>query len=103
VPLIIDMARDEEQRKILEVMFFNYEFGRAFVLAPGTPPERIAALRQAFVDTMADPEFLKDAAASNLEVNPVTAERLQTLIDQAYKLPPDLVARTIALQKPDDK
>jgi tripartite-type tricarboxylate transporter receptor subunit TctC len=103
VPLIIDMARDEEQRKILEVMFFNYEFGRAFVLAPGTPPERIAALRQAFVDTMADPEFLKDAAASNLEVNPVTAERLQTLIDRAYKLPPDLVARTIALQKSDDK
>jgi tripartite-type tricarboxylate transporter receptor subunit TctC len=103
VPLIIDLARDEEQRRILEVMFFNYEFGRAFVLAPGTPPERIAALRKAFVDTMADAEFLKDAAASNLEVNPVTAERLQALVDQAYKLPPDLVARTIALQKPDDK
>ncbi|MEA2981763.1 MAG: hypothetical protein QOF09_3586 [Alphaproteobacteria bacterium] len=103
VPLIIDMARDEEQRRILEVMFFNYEFGRAFVLAPGTPPDRIAALRKAFVDTMADPEFLKDAVASNLEVNPVTAGRLQALVDQAYKLPPDLVARTIALQKPDDK
>jgi tripartite-type tricarboxylate transporter receptor subunit TctC len=103
VPLIIDLARDEEQRRILEVMFFNYEFGRAFVLAPGTPAERIAALRKAFVDTMADPEFLKDAAASNLEVNPVTAERLQTLVDQAYKLPPALIARTIELQKPEDK
>src|SRR5215203_5783631 len=32
VPLVIDLARDEEQRRILEVMFFNYEFGRAFVV-----------------------------------------------------------------------
>jgi tripartite-type tricarboxylate transporter receptor subunit TctC len=103
VPLIIDVAHDEEQRRILEVMFFNYEFGRAFVLAPGAPADRIAALRKAFVDTMADPEFLKDAAASSLEVNPVTAERLQTLVDQAYKLPPDLIARTIELQKPEDR
>jgi len=103
VPLIIDLARDEEQRRILEVMFFNYEFGRAFVLAPGTPADRIAALRKAFVDTMADPEFLKDAATSNLEVNPVPAERLQSLVEQAYRLPPALVARTIALQKPDEK
>jgi tripartite-type tricarboxylate transporter receptor subunit TctC len=103
VPLIIDLAHDEEQRRILEIMFFNYEFGRAFVLAPGAPADRIAALRKAFVDTMADPEFLKDAAASSLEVNPVTAERLQTLVDQAYKLPPDLIARTIELQRPEDK
>ena len=96
-------VHDAEQRQILEDMFFNYEFGRAFVLAPGTPPDRIAALRKAFVDTMADPEFRKDAAASNLEVNPVPAERLQALVDQAYKLPPALVARTIELQKPEDK
>jgi tripartite-type tricarboxylate transporter receptor subunit TctC len=103
VPLVIDLARDEEQRRILEVMFFNYEFGRTFVVAPGVPTERIAGLRKAFVETMADPEFLKDAAANNLEVNPVTPERLQTLVGQAYRLPPALVARTIELQKPDDK
>lgn len=52
---------------------------------------------------MTDPEFLKDAAASNLEVNPVPAERLQALVDQVYNLPLKLIARTIELQKPDDK
>jgi tripartite-type tricarboxylate transporter receptor subunit TctC len=102
VPLIIDMARSEDDRKILEVIFFNYEFGRAFVLAPGVPVDRVTALRKAFVDTMADAEFLKDAAASNLEVNPVSAARLQTLVAQAYTLPAELIARTIALQKPED-
>jgi tripartite-type tricarboxylate transporter receptor subunit TctC len=101
VPLIIEQAKSEEDRKILEVVFFNYEFGRTLVIAPGVPADRGAALRKAFVDTMADPEFLKDAAANNLEVSPVAAARLQALVDQAYKLPPDLIARTIALQKPE--
>jgi tripartite-type tricarboxylate transporter receptor subunit TctC len=103
VPLIIDMTKDAEQRKILETMFFNYEFGRAFMLAPEVPGERVAALRKAFSDTMNDPEFLRDAAASNLEVAPVPASRLQSLIDEAYRQPPELIARTIALQNPDSK
>jgi tripartite-type tricarboxylate transporter receptor subunit TctC len=102
VPLIIDMARDEEQRKMLATVFFNYEFGRVLMLAPGVPSDRTAALRKAFADTMTDPEFLKDAATGSLEVSPVAAERLHNLINEGYRQPADLIARVISLQKPDN-
>jgi tripartite-type tricarboxylate transporter receptor subunit TctC len=103
VPLIIDQARSETDRQILEVAFLNYEFGRAFVTAPGVPAERVAALRHAFTETMQDGAFRDDAAASGLEVAPVASERLAALVDQAFRLSPDLIRRTIALQTPEAK
>lgn len=103
LPLVIDLAKTPEDRQILQVIFLNYEFGRAFMLAPGVPEERIAALRSAFVATMADPDFLADAAASKLEVSPVPAARLAQLVEEAYRLPAALVQRAIALQAPDPK
>jgi tripartite-type tricarboxylate transporter receptor subunit TctC len=101
VPLVLDMTNDQEKRKILETIFFSYEFGRAFMMAPGVPVERVQALRIAFMDTMKDPEFLQDAKTSNLEVSPVPAKRLQDLVEEAYKQPANLITRAIELQKPD--
>jgi tripartite-type tricarboxylate transporter receptor subunit TctC len=101
VPLVIDLAKNSDDRTILEAAFFNYEFGRALVTAPGVPANRLGALRRAFTETMNDSGFLKDAAASNLEVNPVSAERLQGLVQRAYNFPPELIARTVDLQKRD--
>jgi tripartite-type tricarboxylate transporter receptor subunit TctC len=103
LPLVIDLAKSAEDRQILQVIFLNYEFGRAFMLAPGVPAERIAALRSAFVATMADADFLADAEKSKLEVSPVSAARLAQLVEEAYRLPPALVQRAIALQAPDSK
>ena len=101
LPLLIDLVKDEEQRRILAVVFMSYEFGRAFLTTPGAPPERVAALRKAFEDTMRDGEFLAEAEAAKLEVSPVAAARLHTLVDDAYNLPPSLIARAAALQKPE--
>jgi tripartite-type tricarboxylate transporter receptor subunit TctC len=103
LPLVIDLAKNAEERQILQTVFLNYEFGRAFMMAPGVPQERVAAARTAFVATMQDPDFRADAAASALEVSPVTAARLAELVTDAYRLPPALIQRTIALQTPDSK
>ena len=101
VPLLIDLVSDPEQKRILEVSFMSYEFGRALLTTPGAPPERVAALRRAFEETVADPEFLAEAQAAKLEVSPVSAEHLHALVEQAYSLPPSLIARAAALQKAD--
>ncbi len=101
IPLLIDLVKEDEQKKILAVVFMSYEFGRAFLTTPGVPPERLAALRAAFEATMKDREFLAEAEGAKLEVSPVPAARLQALVAEAYNLPPSLIARAAALQKPE--
>ena len=100
VPLALDFARNEEERRILETAFLPYEFGRPFMMAPGVPMDRLTALRKAFMATMLDPEFLKEATAATLEVNPIEPARLQELVERAYSLPPRMIERLTALQQP---
>ena len=103
VPLALDLARNEDERRILETVFLSYEFGRPYITTPGVPADRLSALRKAFMDTMKDPAFVKDAGKSRLEVNPVAPEHLAALVNRAYDLSPALVARINALQKPTGK
>ncbi len=103
VPLALDFARNDDERRILETVFLSYEFGRPYMMAPGIPADRLAAMRKAFMDTMKDPKFVTDAAKSRLEVNPVAPEHLAQLVARAYQLPPALVQRITTLQAPVGK
>lgn len=61
VPLIADLAKTEEQRQIVRLIFARQVMGRPFMAPPGVPPERADILRDAFMSTMKDPQFLADA------------------------------------------
>jgi Tripartite tricarboxylate transporter family receptor len=100
VPLAVEFARNDEELKILETAFLSYEFGRPYMTTPVIPADRLTGLRKAFMDTMADPSFVIDANKAQLDVNPVSPERLAELVKRTYALPPSLVARINALQKP---
>jgi len=63
------------------------------VAPPGIPADRAKALRDAFNATMVDPEFLKEAARGNVEVNLVKAEEIDTLLRDAAALPPAVIER----------
>lgn len=100
VPLALDFARNDEERRILETAFLPYEFGRPYMAAPDVPADRLAALRQAFMATMKDKDFLADAAKGDMEVNPIEPRRLQELVERAYSLPPSMIERITTLQQP---
>jgi hypothetical protein len=51
------------------------------------PAERLAALREAFRTTMADPEFLADAAKSQIEIRPIFADELDALVGRVLGAP----------------
>ena len=61
VPLATEFARSKEDRQAMELVLSQGMFGRPFVLPPGVPPERAAALRKAFMAAMTDPALLSDA------------------------------------------
>jgi tripartite-type tricarboxylate transporter receptor subunit TctC len=97
VPLIGAFATTERQRQILALVLSRQLMGRPLVAPPGTPEDRKEALRRAFDATMADPDFIADATARGLEVNPVKGTDLDRLLADLYATPPAILAevRTI--------
>lgn len=96
VPLIMDLARTEEERQIFRLIFVRCVLGRPFLAPPGIPEERAAALRAAFDATMADPEFLNEARRARLEITPIPGQQLQELVADVFATPQDIVSKTRA-------
>jgi tripartite-type tricarboxylate transporter receptor subunit TctC len=93
VPTAVDLARNDEERKILSAIMAAAEVGSAFFTTPGVPQDRLTTLRRAFDETMKDPEFLAEAKQIDLTVGPMTGEELQKLIGEVSNLPPDLLQK----------
>jgi tripartite-type tricarboxylate transporter receptor subunit TctC len=97
VPLIMDLAKTDEERQIFKLIFARQVMGRPFLAPPGLPADRLAALRQAFTDTMTDKDFLADAEQSKFEINPVSGERLEALVKAIYQTPPEVTKKAAAI------
>ncbi|HXL49789.1 MAG TPA: hypothetical protein VN975_13465 [Xanthobacteraceae bacterium] len=93
VPSASELAREPNQLQILKLLLIGQAMARPFAASPGIPAERRAALIAAFERTTADREFLAEAERLNFEVNPVTAEKLDALLAEAYATPKDVIAK----------
>jgi tripartite-type tricarboxylate transporter receptor subunit TctC len=69
----------------------------ALVTTPAVPPERLAALRRAVVETMKDPDFLAAAATTQMNISPSSGEEVQKVADSIVDYPATVVARAKAL------
>jgi tripartite-type tricarboxylate transporter receptor subunit TctC len=92
-PSLEDMARTPEERQIIELVVSGTQFGRPFAITPGTPEDRVKALRAAFDAVMEDPAFLADAASLNFDVTPVNGEALDKVAAKVVSTPKELAAR----------
>jgi tripartite-type tricarboxylate transporter receptor subunit TctC len=93
VPLLTDLAKTEEQKQILELIFSRQVMGRPFLAPPGLPADRAAALQKAFMDTMKDPEFLAAAEKAQLEITPVSGPDIAALVKKVYATPPAIARK----------
>jgi tripartite-type tricarboxylate transporter receptor subunit TctC len=96
VPSLIELAKTDEQRQMLRLIFTQLVLGRPFMAPPGIPEDRKMALRRAFDDTMKDPEFLEEAAKIDLEISPVGAQAIDELLAELYKTPKSVVEKAAA-------
>ena len=63
-------------------------------MPPAVPADRVAAMRNALMETFADPDFLADAKKIGLQVNsPRNGEQLLRVIERAYQAPPQIIER----------
>ena len=87
VPLALDLATSDQDREALELMMAPSLFARPFAAPPDLPKDRLSALRQAFSDTLKDPEFLADAAKSRLVVEEVSGQEIADELKKVYAIP----------------
>jgi tripartite-type tricarboxylate transporter receptor subunit TctC len=99
VPLILDKARTDEERKILRVHLAAQAFGRPFFAAPGIPEDRKKALREAFDATMKDADFIAETAKVRMEVSPTTGQEIERILNEIYASPPDVIEKAKRLIK----
>jgi tripartite-type tricarboxylate transporter receptor subunit TctC len=101
VPLARDIAQTDEARMLLRYgITLVSERQRAYALPPGVAEDRVQALRAAFARTVADPQFLDDATRSNLEVNAISEEETQRLVEELVAIPPNVKARLTGVWQP---
>jgi tripartite-type tricarboxylate transporter receptor subunit TctC len=97
VPLMHELAKTPEQRRMLSLISSPVSLGRPFFTTPETPPERVAALRDAYAATMKDPDFLTEARALNLDIKPMDWERVTQIVDETINVPAELITQAKAV------
>ena len=99
VPTFLELAKSEEDRQALRLVFARQEYGRPFFAPPDVPADRIAALRRSFDATLKDPEFLAEAKTLNLDIEPMTGEEVADLVTKVSATAPSVVERVRAALK----
>jgi len=63
------------------------------VAPPGVPADRVAVLRAAFDQTMADPDYLAEAKKRGFETNSATGPELEAIVARTIATPAEALTR----------
>lgn len=94
VPLAIEFAKTDLAKELIRVGSLMYSSAlRPYAVPPGTPPEQLASLRKAFLETMKDSDFLVDAKKAQLEIDPIDGAETAKIFTDLYKMQPTTIER----------
>jgi tripartite-type tricarboxylate transporter receptor subunit TctC len=91
LPVNEDLTQDPAGKTIMAMMGTTGEMGRPFLTTPGTPANILGMLRDAFAQTLKDPEFLSDAEKSQMEPKYISPEECVKLTNYLLQQPPEMV------------
>lgn len=96
VPEAVDLAKSQQQKDVLHLIFSDRKVQRPFMAPPGVPEARVALLRAAFLATMADKGFLAEADKMKLQVTVMPGGEVQDYMNRLYAASPAVIERTRA-------
>ncbi|MGH7797091.1 MAG: Bug family tripartite tricarboxylate transporter substrate binding protein [Candidatus Binatia bacterium] len=82
-----------DKRRVSQILLAAGDLGRPMMVTPGTPPDRVKILREAYVKALNDPAARAEAKKSRMDVEPTSAEELETLIKEIFDAPPESIER----------
>jgi tripartite-type tricarboxylate transporter receptor subunit TctC len=93
VPLAEELAKSDDDKKVIRLVFSQGIFGRPYVLPPDVPAGRVTALRTAFMQALGDKTLHAEAEKMQLDVDAMSGDDLQKLVADLYPTPPHLIER----------
>lgn len=94
VPNALELAKTEDARQLIKIGIVDpATMVRSLTLPPGTPKDRVEVLRDAFMATMKDPEFLAEAKTAKLDLNPLPGHEVEKIVQGFFTLQPHLVSK----------
>ena len=96
-PAMVELAKTPEDKAMFAFYVSGGEIGRSLLAPPGTPADRVAILRKAFDETMADPELLDEVHRANLDFFPASGAKVQQIVKDTSSVAPAVVERMKAL------
>jgi tripartite-type tricarboxylate transporter receptor subunit TctC len=97
VPLLTDLATNEEDLQIARLVTLPVSIGYNFWLSPDVSPEHVKILARAFAAAMKDPELIDSAKKQSLEIRPKTAEELTRMVQEASRIPEPVLRKTATI------
>jgi tripartite-type tricarboxylate transporter receptor subunit TctC len=91
LPIDEELTADKTGKKIMAMRSATEQVGRPYVAAPGTPPEVMKILRDAFANVAKDPQLQADARKSMMPVEYLSAEECLKVINYLLNQPGDVV------------
>ena len=86
IPTLNDLELNASQAELAEFIIKTWALLRTYAAPPGTPPERVNILRQAFVKALQSPKLIKDAERQGVIVAPVSGEEVTKTIERLHKI-----------------
>jgi tripartite-type tricarboxylate transporter receptor subunit TctC len=93
---IYDLLGSDEDKRMADLVFGANEIGRPIAAPPAVPADRAAALRRAFNGTLAEKEFLADAARASIPIDIMTSAEVEKIFARFLATPPKIVARSLS-------
>jgi len=92
-PLAYDLAKTEEDRKVMRFVYGPAEISRPFAVAPGVPADQVATLRDAFWKTATSASLQGEAKKLRLIVDPMTWQDTLAAFRESLDVPQKIVDR----------
>lgn len=80
-------------RSVAKVMLVSATLGRPMMTTPGTPPDRVKILREAYLKAFNDPEGIQEAKKSRLDLQALAGAEVETQIREVMNQPKDVIER----------
>ena len=95
-PYLLDLAKNEDQKKMLRLVIGYNDVFRPLAVAKNIPQDRLKALRDAVWATVNDKAFMTEAARLDRPIiSPKRGEEMQKIVAEMYETPPALIKAAV--------
>ena len=92
VPLLTELARNDDERRVLALISAPAELGQPYLAPPGVPEARVRQLREAFARSLRDADFVSEAEKAQVDLDPITGEAIAKIVLDVVQAPEHVVA-----------